>query len=88
MKNYCYYYSLSSLLANATSNSTYLDSAYLSFEFTYSHLYNPSTGLVGNLLQANSCSTPQAGAMYDTAYFLEGVAILGATTGNTTLQNL
>jgi hypothetical protein len=54
----------------------------------YSQFYNSSSGLVKDTLQANNCSLTQNAFIADTATFIEGMAILGAVTGNSTIQNL
>jgi hypothetical protein len=81
-------FSLTDLLANTTSNSTYLDIAYLSFQFMYTQVYNSSNGLVRDSLLSNNCSSLPNYFITDTAAFIDGMAALGAITGNTTIQNL
>jgi len=83
-----YFLILSGLLANATSNSTCLDAAKLSFQFIYSHLYSRTIdGLVSDRITSN-CSGPAGAVVDDTALFLEGTAILGSITNNKTLKDL
>jgi hypothetical protein len=83
------YTSLSSLLANVTGNNTYLSAATQSFQFMYSHLYSSSTGVVTDSIMADSCTqSAEAGGVSETAFFLEGAAVLGSITKNETLTDL
>lgn len=80
--------SMSGLLANVTSNTTYLNSAYAAFDFVYYNLYDTTTGLIIDGAHAKDCSLVTKLALDDTALVLEGSSILGSITGNKTVQNL
>jgi hypothetical protein len=79
---------LSSLLANITSNSTYLDAAFASFEFMHNHLFEPNSLAIYNSIQVDNCTVDMGAQSRNSALFLEGVAFLGAISGNATLKHL
>jgi hypothetical protein len=79
---------LSSLLSKITSNSTYLEAAFASFEFMHNHLFEPNSHAVYNSIQADNCTVDMSALSENSAIFLEGVAILGAVSGNATLKGL
>jgi hypothetical protein len=54
----------------------------------HSHLYNSTTGLVGDLIFSDNCTSNGSEYIYASALFLEGIAILGAITGNPIVQDL
>ena len=79
---------LSSLLANATTNTTYLDSALQSFQFIYNHLFDSFSETPFDGIGANDCVVGTSSDMADVGLFLEGVATLSVVTGNKTMQSL
>ncbi|KAK7466238.1 hypothetical protein VKT23_004966 [Stygiomarasmius scandens] len=81
---------LSSLLAEATSNETYLNAAKQSADFIHSHLTN-ANGLIMDGIFADTCDqgSEQQGAKLSSAnsgVTIEGLAILNSMTQNTTMQ--
>ncbi|KAJ7351409.1 hypothetical protein DFH08DRAFT_1078428 [Mycena albidolilacea] len=86
-----YFMLLSALLAEATSNPTYLDAATESANFIHSHLYD-SNGLVLQVVSADqndscqvlddSLNTPNSGL------FIEGLAVLVSQTQDASMQTL
>jgi len=78
---------VSSLLARETGNSTYQDAATNSFQFMISHLYTSSNTVVDGI-SVDSCQLATLNNIANTALFIEGTAILGNITKNSTLQNL
>jgi hypothetical protein len=79
---------LSGLLANITGDSAYLEAAFASFEFMHNHLFEPNSLTVYNNIQAENCTVDMSALSENSAIFLEGVAILGAISGNATLKDL
>ncbi|PBK60892.1 hypothetical protein ARMSODRAFT_1090065 [Armillaria solidipes] len=71
---------LSALLAEATSNQTYLDAAIESATFIQSHLLSPSD-IVLNYI-SSSCAVNQDPFSYNCGIFIEGLVILGDITHN------
>ena len=80
--------SVSGLLANQTGNSTYLDSASLTYQFMLTQLYSKDINATVDGIDAVTCALKRPGNIVDTAVFLEGTAILGAVSGNETIQSL
>ncbi|KAK0229435.1 hypothetical protein EDD85DRAFT_1026459 [Armillaria nabsnona] len=82
---------VSALLAEATSNKTYLNAAIESASFIQSHLLNPSYIVLDNLSsQSNeSCSvSSMAFSSDDSGIFIEGLSILADITRNTSTETL
>ncbi|KAK0468938.1 hypothetical protein IW261DRAFT_1299770, partial [Armillaria novae-zelandiae] len=82
---------VSALLAEATSNKTYLDAAIASANFIQSHLHNRTNIILDSLSSRlnESCS------VYSTTYsldgsgtFIEGLVILADITRNTSTETL
>jgi hypothetical protein len=80
--------SVSTLLANATGDPTFLDAASLSFTFLTTQLYNNVTGEVMDGIDARTCSPKTPVVLIDPALFIEGTAIFGDMTGNQTVKAL
>ncbi|PBK86128.1 hypothetical protein ARMGADRAFT_941037, partial [Armillaria gallica] len=83
--------SVSALLAEATSNKTYLNAAIESASFIQSHLLNPSYIVVDYLSsQSNeSCSVySMAYSSDDSGIFIEGLSILADITRNTSTETM
>uniref|UniRef100_A0A0W0F701 Glycoside hydrolase family 76 protein n=1 Tax=Moniliophthora roreri TaxID=221103 RepID=A0A0W0F701_MONRR len=82
------YFILSSLLAEATPNTTYLDAAKESALLIQTHLY--SNGLVADSLGSSSCeaSTEQAGDVRTTAYMIEGLTIFNSISPDDTFRSM
>ena len=78
--------SLSALLAEATSNQTYLDAAIESATFIQSHLLNPSD-IVLNYI-SSSCVVNQGQFPYNCGIFIEGLVILADMTHNASTESL
>jgi hypothetical protein len=74
-------------LANATSNSTYIDTAFLSFQFINSSLYS-ERGEVFDGISADMCGVTNEIYIQGLALFLEGTTLLGVVTQNDTLRDL
>ncbi|THV06344.1 hypothetical protein K435DRAFT_834281 [Dendrothele bispora CBS 962.96] len=86
-----YFLVLSSLLANVTSNQTYLDTALQSADFIRNHLTN-SNNLVMDGIFADTCgpgSNNQGAAISspNSGLAIEGLSTLTSTTQNNTIQN-
>ncbi|THV06342.1 hypothetical protein K435DRAFT_834279 [Dendrothele bispora CBS 962.96] len=86
-----YFVVLSSLLANVTSNQTYVDAALQSADFIRNHLTN-SNGLVIDGIFADTCgpgSDNQGTALSspNSGITIEGLSILTSMTQNDTIQN-
>jgi hypothetical protein len=79
---------VSALLANETGNATYLNAAVSSYEFIVAHLYSTAANAVVDGIYTDSCDIVAPGEIDDFATFIEGVAILGAVTQNSTMDNL
>ncbi|KIK54171.1 hypothetical protein GYMLUDRAFT_106454, partial [Collybiopsis luxurians FD-317 M1] len=76
--------SLSALLAETTSNQTYLDAAQNSAAFIHAHLYNIE-GVVQDSISArqnDSCSTSDSTGPYNAGLMIEGLATLYSVTKN------
>ncbi|KAK0482975.1 hypothetical protein EDD18DRAFT_1294026 [Armillaria luteobubalina] len=81
---------LSGLLAEATSNQTYLDSAIESANFIQSHLLDPSSIVLDSVSSKSneSCSMDSTVFLYNSGIFIEGLAILAFITRNTSIEDL
>ncbi|KAK0461879.1 uncharacterized protein EV420DRAFT_1640180 [Desarmillaria tabescens] len=81
---------VSALLAEATSNQTYLDAAIESTNFIQSHLLNPSDIVLASISSQsnNPCSIQPVTYSYDSGIFIEGLAILGDITHNASTETL
>ncbi|PBK86144.1 hypothetical protein ARMGADRAFT_941034, partial [Armillaria gallica] len=82
--------SLSALLAEATSNQTYLDAAIESANFIQSHLLNPSNIVLDSVssMSKESCLVDSAMYSYNSGIFIEGLVILADITHNTSTEAL
>ncbi|KAJ7776959.1 hypothetical protein DFH07DRAFT_951577 [Mycena maculata] len=81
---------LSALLAEATSNSMYLQAALESSDFVQAHLYNVQH-IVQDSISAranDSCAVNSLSEPYDSGLMIHGLAILANITQNATTQNL
>ncbi|KAI3618075.1 glycoside hydrolase family 76 protein [Moniliophthora roreri] len=81
-------FSLSSLLAEATSNNTYLEAAKQSMDFIRHHLYF-TDGLVRDGISArqnDSCGTFDFINPYNSGLTIEGLAILASVTQDSAMQ--
>ncbi len=81
----------SGLLAEITSNQTYLDAATLAASFIYSHLYNTTTNIALDTISGranDSCSVADFALPYDSGVFIEGLAMIANTTGDLKWQSL
>ncbi|THU80574.1 hypothetical protein K435DRAFT_785372 [Dendrothele bispora CBS 962.96] len=77
---------LSALLAEATSNQTYLSAASQSSDFILNHLTDASNILLDGLY-ANSCSNNGNPILsYNSGLGIEGLAILSSQTNNSTMN--
>ncbi|KAJ7131248.1 hypothetical protein C8R44DRAFT_563228, partial [Mycena epipterygia] len=82
---------LSALLADATSDSMYLQAAVESADFIHSHLYGIEN-IVENYISAsnvnnNECNVTSSTTPTNTGLMIEGLAILASITNDTsTLQ--
>lgn len=92
--NSALFLSLSSLLANTTSNMTYTEAAAQSFEFINSHFFNSTqipTNFTVNSITLTSC-TPVTDTSIpltlDVSIIIESLAIQGMVTGNSSLTTL
>ncbi|PBK61086.1 hypothetical protein ARMSODRAFT_1025986 [Armillaria solidipes] len=81
---------LSALLAEATSNQTYLDAAIESANFIQSHLFDPSNIVLNSVSSKSneSCSVNSTVFSYNSGIFIEGLAILASITRNTSTEAL
>ncbi|PBK61067.1 hypothetical protein ARMSODRAFT_944313 [Armillaria solidipes] len=81
---------VSALLAEATSNKTYLDAAIESANFIQSHLLNPSNTVMAFLSSdsSQSCSMDTSAYSQNTGIFIEGLVILADITRNTSTEAL
>ncbi|KAK0482987.1 hypothetical protein EDD18DRAFT_1362252 [Armillaria luteobubalina] len=81
---------VSALLAEATSNQTYLDAAIESATFIQSHLLNPSNTVMDFLSSNTSqhCSLDTSAFSTNTGIFVEGLVILADITCNTSTEAL
>ncbi|PBK93437.1 hypothetical protein ARMGADRAFT_1062908, partial [Armillaria gallica] len=77
---------LSALLAEATSNQTYLDAAIESATFIQSHLLNPSDVVLNYI--SSSCVVDQGQFPYNCGIFIEGLVILADMTHNASTESL
>ncbi|KAK0221376.1 hypothetical protein IW262DRAFT_1373299 [Armillaria fumosa] len=81
--------SVSALLAEATSNQTYLDAATESANFIQSHLLNPSSNIVWFSMSANGTCSPLTGDVpYGSGIFIEGLVVLANITHNVSTETL
>ncbi|KAJ6506238.1 hypothetical protein C8R47DRAFT_1066389 [Mycena vitilis] len=87
--------SVSALLAEATTDSMYLEAAAESANFIHSHLYNPK-GLVQELITASksdsnhtsACQVADVLLPMSSGLMIEGLSILSSITKNTSTQTL
>ncbi|PBK86042.1 hypothetical protein ARMGADRAFT_1169270 [Armillaria gallica] len=81
---------VSALLAEATSNRTYLDAAIESANFIQSHLLDPSNIVLDSvfLYSNKSCSVDSAVYSYNSGIFIEGLVILADIMHNTSTEAL
>ncbi|PBK61090.1 hypothetical protein ARMSODRAFT_897217, partial [Armillaria solidipes] len=81
---------VSALLAEATSNQTYLDAAIESASFIQSHLLDPSNTVMAFMSSKlnESCSVYTTAYSPNTGIFLEGLIILADITCNTSTEAL
>ncbi|KAK0189335.1 hypothetical protein F5146DRAFT_884101, partial [Armillaria mellea] len=81
---------LSALLAEATSNQTYLDSATESAKFMQSHFLNPSNTVMSFLSSniSQHCSMDKSAFSTYTGIFVEGLVTLADITRNTSTEAL
>ncbi|KAK0504473.1 hypothetical protein EDD18DRAFT_1133938 [Armillaria luteobubalina] len=81
--------SVSALLAEVTSNQTYLDAAIESASFIQSHLLNPSSNIAWYSMSTNgTCSLQPEDVSYDSGIFIEGLAVLANITHNVSTETL
>ncbi|KAK0487908.1 hypothetical protein IW261DRAFT_1450877 [Armillaria novae-zelandiae] len=81
--------SVSALLAEATSNQTYLDAAIESSNFIQSHLLNPSSNIIWYSMSANVTCSPLTGDIpYGSGIFIEGLVVLANITRNVSTETL
>ncbi|KAJ7573690.1 hypothetical protein C8J56DRAFT_1065825 [Mycena floridula] len=80
----------SALLADATSNSTYLDAAQASADFIQAHLSNDQDIIQDNISarQNDSCSVGSGTGPYNQGLMIEGLAVLASLTKISHTQNL
>ncbi|KAK0216401.1 hypothetical protein IW262DRAFT_1464960 [Armillaria fumosa] len=85
-----FFLAVSALLAEATSNQTYLDAAIESANFIQSHLLNPSNTVMAFLSSNTSqhCSMDTSVYSDNTGIFVEGLVILADITRNTSTEAL
>ncbi|KAK0237327.1 hypothetical protein EDD85DRAFT_1008472 [Armillaria nabsnona] len=85
-----FFLTISALLAEATSNQTYLDAAIESANFIQSHLLNPSNTVMAFVSSklSESCSVYTTAYSLDTGIFLEGLVVLADITRNTSTEAL
>ncbi|KAK7458151.1 hypothetical protein VKT23_010059 [Stygiomarasmius scandens] len=80
------FFVLSALLAEATSNGTYLNAASQSADFILNHLAGDSNILLDGLF-ANSCGNNGNPILsYNSGLGIEGLAVLSSQTNNSTMQ--
>ncbi|KAK0435923.1 uncharacterized protein EV420DRAFT_1227377, partial [Desarmillaria tabescens] len=81
---------MSALLAEATSNQTYLDAVIESANFVQLHLLNPSNIVVDSisLKSNNSCSIDPTLVSCNSGIFIEGLVVLADITHNTSTESL
>lgn len=79
---------LSAQLAKATSNKTYHEAVSLSFQFIYNVLYDNSTGLVQDQIDAASCKLSADILPQGSGLFVEGAALMGDLTGDDSYRAL
>ncbi|KAK0445650.1 uncharacterized protein EV420DRAFT_1717390 [Desarmillaria tabescens] len=81
---------VSALLAEATSNQTYLDAAIESANFIQSHLLDPSNIVVNSISSKSndSCSVSPTLFSYNSGIFTEGLAVLVDITRNASTEAL
>ncbi|KAF9260242.1 hypothetical protein L218DRAFT_1003016 [Marasmius fiardii PR-910] len=83
------FFVLSSLLAEATSNQTYLEFATRSFTFIRNHLLNLSSSMPFQSINLNStapkiCESPVSISSHDSGVWIEGLAIFANITDSAT----
>ncbi|KAJ7573694.1 hypothetical protein C8J56DRAFT_1173436 [Mycena floridula] len=80
----------SALLADATSNSTYLDAAQASADFIHAHLFNVQSIVQDSISarQSDSCSVSSGTGPYNQGLMIEGLAVLASLTKDSDTQNL
>ncbi|KAJ4490757.1 hypothetical protein J3R30DRAFT_132208 [Lentinula aciculospora] len=85
-----YFLVLSALLAEVTSNQTYLNAAQNSATFVHAHLYNIQDVVQDTISarQNDSCSTSVNTGPYNAGLTIEGLATLYSITQNATTQSL
>ncbi|KAK0216387.1 hypothetical protein IW262DRAFT_214172 [Armillaria fumosa] len=85
-----FFLAVSALLAEATSNQTYLDAAIESASFIQSHLLDPSNTVMAFMSSKlnENCSVYTTAYSPDTGIFLEGLVILADITRNASTQAL
>ncbi|KAK0187579.1 hypothetical protein F5146DRAFT_1141005 [Armillaria mellea] len=82
-----FFLAVSALLAEATSNQTYLDAAIESANFIQSHLLNPSSNIVWYSMSSNeSCSVNTAENSFNSGIFIGGLVILANITRNVSTE--
>ncbi|PBK61088.1 hypothetical protein ARMSODRAFT_845346, partial [Armillaria solidipes] len=81
---------LSALLAEGTSNQTYLDAAIESANFIQSHLLNLSNVILDSVssMSNESCSVDSTVHSYNSGIFIEGLVILADITRSTSTESL
>ncbi|PBK86111.1 hypothetical protein ARMGADRAFT_1066722 [Armillaria gallica] len=83
---------VSALLAEATSNQTYIDAAVESATFIQSNLLTPSnivlSSIESNSDQSSSCSVSQVKTPQGSGTFIEGLVILAGIPNNTSTESL
>ncbi|KAK0433848.1 hypothetical protein EV421DRAFT_1993812 [Armillaria borealis] len=85
-----FFLAVSALLAEATSNQTYLDAAIESASFIQSHLLDPSNTVMAFMSSKlnESCSVYTTAYSPNTGIFVEGLVILADITRNTSTEAL
>jgi hypothetical protein len=82
-------FSLSAYLYEATKDQKYLQVAELSAEFIKNHMYNGS--IILDTFDLTVCGPPDSGdaaITYNSAFFIEGLAVLANVTNNATWISL
>ncbi|PBK86059.1 hypothetical protein ARMGADRAFT_542026 [Armillaria gallica] len=85
-----FFLTLSALLAEGTSNQTYLDAAIESANFIQSHLLNPSNVVLDSVssMSNESCPVNSTVHSYNSGIFIEGLVILADITRSASTESL
>ncbi|KAK7030989.1 hypothetical protein VNI00_010216 [Paramarasmius palmivorus] len=79
------FFTLSGLLYEISSNSTYMNAAVQSGDFIWKHLYR-APGLILELIDARSCNSPtQDFKIHLSGFWIEGLSILLSSSGNSSV---